>query len=341
MKRLLLSFALLLGATSLRAQCTNLPVGQTCVPVATLRITGSYADHIDIKPGASLNLGFVALDAAGKNITHHVVKWYVGDSSIIKITTGGKLTGVKYGTTRVGLDVGEQSVSLPVLVSPYSAPNCTASTTTCAQVAILQELPPNALADTTDHVDARAGYAYSMGLIAKDPTGNNISAHTVQWWTSDSTVLSTTLGGRITGKKVGNVDLWLKVGIAMTKLPACVVNSDIVPLLLSTNYVEASIPDSLQADTVGVLPDTMLMMLHPIVLHAEAAWQLFAHEGVTSGYRRRMDPCVHWTSTHPYVTVDRHGLAKFRVTDPYADLETAFHFNGNLGVKAALGRVLP
>jgi Big-like domain-containing protein len=305
--RSLVFVGLLFVAASAQAQCTTLPAGQTCVSVATLTIVdpAKTTDHIDIKAATAFNLGFVALDSIGQNITRHKVSWSVGNTSIATISTGGRLTGVKVGQTVVTLKVGLTTASLPVFVIP-STP-CTSNP--CSTVAKLRIVPVLIPGDTSDHMDALTGHAYSLGFVALDSTGHNITRHTVAWYIYDATVASITTGGRLTGKGAGNTNILLRVGNTTTTLPACVSNVALYTLLPS--YVRGSIVqgDSLTLTVIGDDGGSKLFLgIGAMQLHETDTLQLIGRDAARN-FSAPMDACVHWKSTDTTtMRVNRRGL---------------------------------
>lgn len=334
-RRYLVAIAAILLSKSLAAQCTNLSIGQTCVSVATLRITGAgvYSDHIDIKPGVSADLGFIAKDSVGGNITHHIVSWTSADSRIASVSTGGKLTGLQYGKTQITLKVGLQSTTLPVLVTPGASLSCVTGNP-CHSVTTLKPIPPNVAGDSLDHADAVKGYSYSMGLIAKDSVGQNISGHTVRWFTSDTTIMAVSSSGRITGKTAGLTTLWLRVGLSLTSIPACVSNTDYVALLTGIKSFKGETGNTWQADTVAMNGFDILLSVTPVRMTTAQAVAFRAAEKI-NGFSVRSDACVHWGSSVPNLVMTRSGAGVFSPsTSPIA-------IPVNFGVKASLGRRLP
>jgi hypothetical protein len=328
----------LLAPSLAQAQCTNLSVGQTCVTVDTLRITGTgvYPDHIDIKPTASVNLSFVAKDSAGNNITHHTVIWSISDPTVATVTTGGKLTGLKYGKAVVQLTVGAQAVYTPVLVTPFPATRSCVTGNPCYTVATLKPVPPNVAGDTSDHADAVVGNAYSMGLVAKDSVGRAITGHTVQWFTADTTVMSVSSGGRMLGRKAGLTDLWVRVGLSMYSLPACVASASYVELLTGVSKWHGQIGDTWQGDTVASNATEILLRLTPVRVSTTQTATFRAAEKVSGGsFKERTDRCVHWGTSTVDLRVDRQG------NGIYAPTGQPVFPPSNFGVKASLGRTLP
>jgi hypothetical protein len=333
--------ALLLLGGRLSAQCTNLPPGQGCATVATLKIVGpgGYTDHVDIKPGYAANLKIVALDSLGNQITHHVVQWWTSDSAYATVSPGGRITGLRYGSNRVYLQVGLQYTSVPVLVNPFQAAACGTLPTgaTCVSVARLTLLPPPVVGDAMDHADAVSGSAYSLNFAAYDSVGAPISRHTVAWWSGTPPIDSVSAGGRLTGRAPGVGAAWVRVGLTMGWIPVCVSSAATYPLQIAFDSSHVVVGDSVRLQLLDTLVNPAPIGISWLRLARDTAGRRFqgAARDAAASMARRGPPCVHWRSHDPRLVVDRTGL--MRVAAP----DSAITFPSGLPATATLGPRIP
>jgi alpha-tubulin suppressor-like RCC1 family protein len=66
--------------------------------------------------GGTVQLGDTVRDINGAIVPGHAVTWISGDTTIAHVDTGGNVTGVKIGTTKVTAKAGSQSASATVVV---------------------------------------------------------------------------------------------------------------------------------------------------------------------------------------------------------------------------------
>jgi hypothetical protein len=131
--------------------------------------------HFDLYTAHAYNLQFTALDTAGAPVTGHVVAWWMGDTTVATISSGGRLsTKTRLAKSPVFLRVGNTITSIPACVSPvdtYPLALSVVRLSARTNVAGAVQLSALALTDTTLigidslHLPGQS----TIDLLARDP----------------------------------------------------------------------------------------------------------------------------------------------------------------------------
>ncbi|MFL5384128.1 MAG: Ig-like domain-containing protein [Longimicrobiaceae bacterium] len=142
-------------------------------------------DSLVLQPGQAGDFDAAAYDAEGHAVTGRPVAWSSSDSTVATIGTGGVVTAVSPGTTRITATVdGINGFARVIVVAP----------------------PPAAVARVVvspDSIVLQPGQTGDFGAVAYDAAGNVLTGRAIAWTISDSTVATIATGGTVTAVSPG------------------------------------------------------------------------------------------------------------------------------------------
>jgi uncharacterized protein YjdB len=157
--------------------------GSAPAPVVTVRV---QPDSLVLTAGATGDLSATAYDGQGNVLTGRVVVWASSNRAVATIGTGGVVTAVAEGSTRINATVDGVTGSAYVRVVA-AAP---------AAVARVVVRP--------DSVNIEVGGAADLGATAYDARGNVLTGRSVTWSSTSASVAVVGSGGVVSGVAEGS-----------------------------------------------------------------------------------------------------------------------------------------
>lgn len=176
-------------ALYLLAACGDDPsgLGGTSDPLpASISIHGEASVGV----GNTMQLTATVLDATGAVLTGATVAWTVDDSTLAAISPTGLVTGVSPGRATVAASVGTISATHSVTVEP---------------------LPPATIA-ISGGGRVQVDSTLQLAATVRDAGGEVLTDATVAWTVDDSTLVTITTGGLVTGMAPGQAEVTASVG---------------------------------------------------------------------------------------------------------------------------------
>ncbi len=178
--------------------------GPTPVGGIVETITLSSTD-VTLGVGSTVTLQAVARDRDGETISDRVVTWSSSDSTIVRVTSAGVLTGVSNGTAQVAVSIAGQSALAQVRVIPRPVSTIE-----------LGPLAPRIL----------VGGFVQLVALPRDETGAPLPERTVFWSSSDVAVATVDAAGFVSGLSPGATTITARsesreaaVGVTVSAVP--------------------------------------------------------------------------------------------------------------------------
>jgi uncharacterized protein YjdB len=178
--------------------------GPTPIGGVVETVTLSSSD-LTLGVGATVTLQAVARDRDGATISDRVVTWSSSDSTIVRVSPAGVLTGISNGTAQVAVSVAGKSALAQVRVIPRPVSTIE-----------LGPLAPRIL----------VGGFVQLVALPRDETGAPLPQRTVFWSSSNATVATVDAAGFVSGLSPGAATITARsesreaaVGVTVSAVP--------------------------------------------------------------------------------------------------------------------------
>lgn len=208
------------------AGCDSPPVAPPAA--ATLAING-LPELVGV--GDTVVLGVAALDAAGRPLTGARVSWESVDPAVATVDSTGRLVALTAGTLTVRATAGSAQTAAAARVERL--PRRLTITVSRPSLALVELRPLNGTPSLApDTATASATVLDGLGIM--------ISGATVEWETSDSSVVRVDAVGRVRGVGVGTASLVARSGALEASVP---VSVDFMRYMPALSFASASMGD--------------------------------------------------------------------------------------------------
>lgn len=181
---------------------TGCDSGPSAPQVASVRVDAASPVVI---VGQSIQLTATPLDAAGQPVSGQSVIWSSSSDAVLQVSSSGEATGVSIGTANARAMVAGITGSRTIEVIPVP-------------VAGIEVNPPQ--------VELVRGSDLLLEVTLRDAQGNVLTGRNVIFETSDGSVASVSVAGRIQGLRAGSATVTVRSGNVQTQVPVTVLPGD-------------------------------------------------------------------------------------------------------------------